>query len=224
MRVRYFVIPYALEAASMKSPTRAAVIALTAIALSPIAPVPEVLAADASGKFSIRGAGLLKCSAFVAAREERSDLYYLVGGWLDGYITARNQFQADTYDATTYESSELLLLVMENHCRSHPQDAVFAVVNTLMERIHPERMRAGEPMVTIEEDERRASLYRQTVHRVRRALVQRGLLEAPAAGGFDEPVRRALAAFQKQAGFEPTGFPDQATLWRLLSPSPGQGR
>jgi len=208
----------------MKSLAHAAAIALSAIALSAIDPLPNAHAADASGKFSIRGAGLLKCAAFVASREERSDLYYLVGGWLDGYITARNQFQADTYDATTYESSELLLLVMENHCRSHPQDAVFAVVNTLMERIHPERMRAGEPMVTIEEGERRTSLYRQTVHRMRGALAQRGLLEASATGGFDEPVRRALAAFQKQAGFEPTGFPDQATLWRLLSTSPGQGR
>jgi len=188
-----------------------------AIAASALALAPHLHAADNDGKFSIRGAGLLKCSAYVAAREERSDLYYLVGGWLDGYITARNQFLGDTFDATTYESSELLLLVMENHCRSHPEDGMFAVVNTLLGRIHPDRMRSSAPMVTVEAGERRISLYQQTVNRVRRALIEQGLLDGPPAGGFDQSARAALAAFQKQAGFEPTGFPDQATLWRLLS-------
>ena len=174
-------------------------------------------AADSAGKFSIRGAGLLSCKAYLEERAARSDLYFLIGGWLDGYITARNQFQPSTYDVTTFESSELLLLIMENHCKGHPQDGLFAVVNSLLGKIHAERLQQGAPFVNIRVGTRRTSLYEPTVARIQKALEAKGLLSDPATGEFDEPTRKALAAFQSSIGYESSGFPDQATLWKLLS-------
>ena len=174
-------------------------------------------AADSAGRFSVRGAGLLTCEVYLEERASRSDLYYLIGGWLDGYITGRNQYQSETYDVTTFESSELLLLIVENHCKSNPGDGLFAVVNSLLGKIHANRLKEGAASVTVEVGGRKTSLYVPTIARIQKALIDRGLLSGPPSGEFDEPTRVALAAFQSSVGYAPTGFPDQATLWKLLS-------
>jgi hypothetical protein len=70
-------------------------------------------AADKDGRFAIRGPGLMTCGEYVQAREARSPLYHQFGGWLDGYLTGVNQYRAATYDITTFETTELLALVID---------------------------------------------------------------------------------------------------------------
>ena len=93
-------------------------------------------AADITDRFSIRGAGLLTCDIYVSERAERSEAYLMIGGWLDGYITGVNQYAPDTYDVTSFESTELLSIIIDNHCQQNPEDRLFSVVNSILAELH----------------------------------------------------------------------------------------
>lgn len=172
--------------------------------------------ADDSGKFAMKGAGFLPCEVFVTEREKRSNVYYLIGGWIEGYITAYNKHVADTYDVTPFESLELLLLVMQNHCEANPRDRLYSVLNALLIKLSPDRLQQDSDRIKITEGKRTAVLYSDTIRRMQEELTRRGLYKGAVDGRFTDETRSALIAFQSDIGFEATGFPDQTTLWRLL--------
>jgi hypothetical protein len=178
-------------------------------------------AADGQGRFAIRGAGLLTCATYVEERAAQSKAYYVVGGWLDGYITALNQFAPDTYDVTTFESTELLALLIDEHCKKHPDDRLFPVANTIFTMLREDRLRAPSASVAVKVGDRQTQLYREVVSRAQRELSRRGVYRGPADGKFSPAVQQALTTFQRQQKLNASGFPDQATLWRLFRPSPG---
>ena len=68
----------------------------------------------------------------------------------------------------------------------------------------------------ITEGERQATLRRETIRRMQAALARLDLYKGEADGRFTEETKSALMAFQSDLDFETTGFPDQATLWRLF--------
>lgn len=178
--------------------------------------VPAAQAADANNKFALKGAGFLPCQLFVAEREKRSNVYYLIGGWVEGYVSAYNQLAADTYDITSFETLELLLGVIDNHCRANANDPLYRVVASIVNQISADRIVAESPMVEITEGEAKTRLYRETVSRIQTELTRLGLYKDAIDGRWTDATRSALIAFQSDIGFEQTGFPDQATLWRLL--------
>ena len=179
----------------------------------------SALAADVEGAFSIRGAGLLTCEVYTEQRAERSNAYLMIGGWIDGYITARNQFEQDTYDVTSYESTELLAAIIDNHCQNNPEDRLFAVVNSIFVKLGGERIRERSPFVTAEIDGREARLYRETVRRLQSKLMERGLYSGEINGLLSDATIAAIRGYQDGVPqFEATGFPDQTTLWSLLTP------
>ncbi len=173
-------------------------------------------AADKDGRFAIRGPGLLTCAEYVQARAARSPLYHQFGGWLDGYLTGVNQHRAATYDITTFETTELLALVIDNHCSSHPQDHVFTVMNSIVALLDEARLRQGSPSVEVTVGPRSARLYAEAVRRAQAELARLKLYGGAQDGNFTAATEQALAAFQRAQSLEPTGFPDQTTLWRLL--------
>ena len=44
-------------------------------------------AADNEARFAMKGAGFLPCQTFSKAREDRSNLYYMIGGWDLAFLT-----------------------------------------------------------------------------------------------------------------------------------------
>jgi hypothetical protein len=188
--------------------------ALAGLAMLAIAsPVP---ATDDKGQFAVRGAALISCAAFTQARASRGDTYRVVASWVDGYVTGANQHARQTYDALSFESTELLMAAIDEHCRRHPQDAVFAVVNSLMEKLWPDRITVKSDKSTIVVGQQEARHYATLVRRVQQALLARGFYSGPVNGTFSAQTVTGVRRFQKSIGFEQTGFPDQATLWRLL--------
>lgn len=197
------------------------------IQLAMILTMTTVLAASATaaapdGRHAIRGAGLLNCSNFVEERERESPAYLMIGGWIDGYITGINQYRADTYDITSYESTELIARIIENHCKKNPDDRLFTVLNSLFTRNAEDRIRESMAPVTVTVGDRTTHLYRPTIRRIQNELRQRRLYSEDADGMYDAGVTEAMAEFQKELDFEPTGFPDQATLWFLLNSPSGK--
>ena len=172
--------------------------------------------ADVDGGFTIRGAGLLSCAVYTEEREKRSSAYYMIGGWLDGYITAINQYAPDTYDVASFESTELFTAIMDSHCQDNPEDRLFSVVNTLVTRITDDRLRTGSPFVNAQVGDRTTQLYQTVVRRMQAKLLSLGFYEGESTGQVDSATQAAVARFQESIDFNPTGFPDQMTLWRLL--------
>ena len=174
------------------------------------------VAADGNGKFAMKGAGFLPCQIFVKARESRSNTYYMIGGWVEGYVSAHNRYAKDTYDIFSFESLELMLNVIQNHCRTNPDDRLHAVVNSIVISLQPDRLRRESPRVRIADGMRNIALRRETIRRVQSSLSDRGLYKGEADGRFTDETKSALLAFQSDLEFETTGFPDQTTLWRLF--------
>ena len=172
--------------------------------------------ADSDNKFAMKGAGFLPCQIYVTARESKSNVYYMVGGWLEGYISAHNRLSDDTFDIMSFESLELLLSVIDVHCRSNPEDLLYGVVDSLITEIGPDKLQQSSTKVQIVEGERKTALYRETIRRMQVKLTELGLFKDEADGRFNDATRSALIAFQSDLEFETTGFPDQTTLWRLL--------
>ena len=164
----------------------------------------------------MKGAGFLPCKVYILERERRSNVYYMIGGWLEGYLSAYNKYAEDTFDVTSFESLELLLLVLENHCKSNPTDRLYGVIDAMVDKLQPTRIKKSSKRVLIKEGDRKTALYRETIRRIQQALKARGLYKGEIDGRFTEQVKSAIIAFQSDLGFEMTGFPDQTTLWRLL--------
>ncbi len=173
-------------------------------------------AADKTGSFALKGAGFLRCQIFVTEREKKSNIYYMIGGWVEGFISAHNKYVIDTYDVMSFESLELLLTVVQNHCQSNPNDRLYSVLNSMIIKVTPDRLRQDSPRIEIGEGKRKTILYRETIRRIQTRLAGRGLYKGRVDGVFTEDTKSALIAFQSDIGLETTGFPDHTTLWRLL--------
>jgi len=173
-------------------------------------------AADDKSLFAMKGAGFLPCNIYVNERETKSDIYFMIGGWLEGFISAHNKYTDDTYDVTSFESLELLLNVIENHCKSNPKDTLYSVINSIILQLNPDRLRSESPRIKIEEGKRKTLLYRETIRRIQKELTRLGLFKDEIDGRYTDATRSAIIAFQSDLDFEMTGFPDQTTLWRLL--------
>ena len=175
-----------------------------------------VHAGDAQGQFGIRGAGLVTCALYERERETRSPVYQIIAGWMDGYITGINQHAPDTYDALSFESTEMLAAVISENCKSHPNTPVFSVLNAVIKQVADDRLRSPSEKVEVKLGERSVLLYQVVLQRLQKKLAGAGFYRGPIDGTFNAATRKALGKYQSANGLKPTGFPDQVTLWRIL--------
>lgn len=178
-------------------------------------------AADADGKFAIKGAGLQTCKGFLAAWDAGSTDIGLYGGWIDGYMTGLNQFLPQTYDLGPWQTTPTLLGMTRSVCdQSDPEkrfiDAFFDVVRLLQTQTLTQESQA----IGVTHDGRSAILYADVITRMKARLIELGKLEGAADQTFDEATAQALTAFQTERGFSVTGLPDQQTLFELLMKRP----
>lgn len=173
--------------------------------------------ADGSGKYAIRGAGLIDCETFLAEQKKQSPAYLMMGGWIDGYITGINQYAGNTYDSTSFESTELFVEIVKNHCTKKPKDRLLPVINSIIKQRWESRIKSQTKLVGIKLGDQGTQLYTETILRMQKRLAEKGFYKSAMTGKFDTDTITALAAFQKTLkGYKATGFPDQATLWALF--------
>lgn len=174
-------------------------------------------ATDAQGKFAVKGAGAVPCSAFVEARTRR--LYVRLAtfeGWLYGYLTGYDRLVRDTFDVAPWQSTPLLMGALQAYCSKHPRERFEIAVAGLVNTLRPERIRKQSEIVRVKEGARTLTLYREVVVRVQKALAQSKIYAGKADGKFGDETKRAIAAFQKREKLPATGLPDQRTLLALL--------
>ncbi len=176
----------------------------------------DLAAADSYGQYGVRGAGLITCGIYEKERMARGDVYLMTAAWADGYITATNEHLADTYDVLSFESTELLMEILHRHCENNPADHLFSVLKSLLQKLNEDRLQARSEKVEIVVGDRKVSLYVEVLKRIKQKLASSGLYHGKMDAGYGQEMIRAMKSWQKSIGFEPTGFPDQATLWRLM--------
>ncbi len=178
-------------------------------------------AADAEGRFALKGGGAAPCSAFLRARQEAGMERQLFEGFVDGYVTAANQLTPDTFDLVPWQSTALLLDFLAQHCERNPTMAFGVAVSRMAAALVPERLRATSRVVGTEAGGSVAPIYEEVLRRAQEALRRRGqAVPAASDGAFDAATREAVRRFQRASRVEVTGLLDQRTLFLLLQPAP----
>lgn len=172
--------------------------------------------ADEEGQYAIRGAGLISCALYTRERATQGDVYLVAAAWVDGYITGINQYSPQTYDLMSFESTELLMAVLDDHCKANPADPVFGALTNLFKKLWPDRLTGRSDKATIAIGEKEARHYVELIERVQKRLQAEGFYTGTISGEYSAKTLEAVKQFQESIGFDSTGFPDQLTLWRLL--------
>lgn len=193
---------------------------LVPCALAVLALAPSAFAADRDGKFALDGGGAVPCGQFLQARDSKAPEVALFAGWIDGYLSAVNQMRPDTYDITPWETSDLLLMLVENYCRDNPKEAFGLAVNRLGAALAKDRLTQLSPVMVAGHKGAVVSVYEEVIVRVHKALTERKYLPKEAEPKFTPEMRAALEKFQQERKIPVTGLPDQKTLFALFVPPP----
>ncbi len=172
-------------------------------------------AADAEGRFAVRGAGMMECRVFVEEKRQNTPKLNLYLGWIDGYVSAANQFSPDTFDRVPWGNTVYLATLVESYCKKHPGDRFYVAVGRLLENLAKQRLRTSSELVVAEHDGHRTHLYRSVLKAVQARLKEAGHYQGEPDGTYGPATRDALLAFQKEVGARQTGLPDQLTLYLI---------
>lgn len=173
-------------------------------------------AADTEGKFAVKGAGKRMCSDFLKASEAKTTDYYLYGGWLEGYLSHFNSTQENTYDVTPWQSTELMLALLQRHCQTNSDMHFLTATNSLIKTLFPIRLEANSIMTKIDVQNTQSYYYSEILLRAKKRLKALGFLNGDVDANYDNNDVKAFAAFQKSIGIRETGIPDQPTLMALF--------
>ena len=186
----------------------------------------SAMAADENDRFAIRGAGLASCVQFLEARETGSEQYFQFGGWMNGYLTALNRLEEETFDLVPWQSPDFLATALANYCVQNREQSFHNAVFLMAERLKEQRLESRSETVSIASggDGQPIRLYQAVIERAIGALGELGFPVSPSGDDFNEEgFRQALTAFQETEGLPMTGLPDQASLLRLFYPEARQG-
>lgn len=190
-------------------------------------------AADEDGKFAAKGAGRKSCEAYLMAKdnaqlsaqkptgenakEHSLNDFRLYAGWLEGYITAYNQFQSGNYDITPWQTTELLMVLLARHCKDNPETRILSATNGLIQALFPARLQAESQVMEVTLLQHKSYYYTEIIFQVKKRLTQLGLYSGDVTQStYATPEIQAMRAFQKKHGLPETGVPDQRSLTHLF--------
>ncbi|MBK2942520.1 peptidoglycan-binding protein, partial [Klebsiella pneumoniae] len=167
------------------------------------------LAQDSQRQFAVEGAGMLTCARFTAARADTaSPEYQRMIGFIEGYLTAANLYEPDTFDLTPWHNAAALDMIVGNHCAQNPDDRLVGVTQRMVGGLRPFRVARFSPLFEVGDGENRALVYETILRRAQAALRIRGFYTGPEDGTFPPALREAFRAFQRSVGLNETGVPD----------------
>lgn len=177
------------------------------------------LADNGDGQFAVEGSGRATCAQFVSARkDQQSRDYRTIIGFVEGYLTAANRYEPQTFDLSPWHNEAAFGLILEKHCADHPQETLVSALQRLVIGLRPVRVAQFSKLVEVGDGTNRALVYETILKRAQAMLKTRGLYRGAEDGAFSPALRDALKQFQQQQKLNATGIPDPATLWTLLHP------
>lgn len=160
----------------------------------------------------------MSCSAFVAARAAKNASYERAIGFIEGYLTAANRYEPNTFDLAPWQNAVAFGMILDAHCKRQQSDTLGVAVQRLVGALQPIRLAEPSKLIEVGDGRRKVILYEMILKRAQAALLRKGVYRGTATGVFDAPTREGFIAFQKSVSLDPTGLPDPATLWLLLNP------
>lgn len=191
-------------------------IAILAASILPTA----AFAADSQGRFAVEGVGRATCTDYTKASAEKGPVYYSIGGWIEGYLTATNALTPDTYDITPWQQTDLFAALLETHCQANPEVNIILVIRGMVDSLMDGRLREPSPLKLVDLGDRQVYHYDAVLRLIQQALKDGGFYQGGIDGDYGPGTRTAMVAFQQSAGLEATGLLDQVTLFQLLSAGP----
>lgn len=199
------------------APLALAATVITAAALFALAQSPA-RASGPDGIFAIEEGGRMPCPAFVQEKAKKSAAFVRAIGFVEGYVSAANRYEANTFDLAPWHTPQIYAVILEQHCKNHSTDTIGMAAQRMVAAFQPLRLATPSKLVEVGDGKRKAIVYEAILKRSQSALGRRGLYRGAATGKFDPATEAAFVAFQRSASLEPTGMPDPATLWKLLNP------
>ena len=172
-------------------------------------------AADDAGSFRVKGVGLETCRSYLQHQAAKSPAYYVARSWLNGYLTAYNQWVPSSYDIAGNTQLDQLSGWIDEYCKLNPEQRYVTAAARLVEVMEPNRL-ISKPQVRDTAGGEDSSADLETLQHVQRTLKERGYYQGAVDGIMGARTRAAIAAFQRDANMEPTGRLDAATLTQLL--------
>ena len=178
---------------------------------------------DNDGHYAVKGAGTARCDQFLEARRQRTPQYFLFGGWMEGFLSAANLYEQDTFDIVAWQNTDLLATFVARVCEKSPATPFHLAVSRTMRNLLPQKLERRSSVVGFDGGEGRAvALYADVVLRMKSALRERGYFDGDNSADDAPELRKALRAFQADRQLPPTGLPDQVTLlYLLMQPADG---
>ncbi|GEQ99028.1 hypothetical protein JCM17844_26650 [Iodidimonas gelatinilytica] len=173
--------------------------------------------ADTNERFAVEGGGAQACSLFLEAERDRKEQYTYYIGWVQGYLTALNRFQDDTFDMVPWQNTQFLTLALISFCKDNQDTPLFRATDYLSLVMSEQRLRSESKSLVLGQSDSSIIIYQEILRRAQAKLIQGGFLEGTADGTFGPKTRLALEAFQKSKEIEVTGLPDQVTLFHLFA-------
>lgn len=186
--------------------------------LLPFVPGRSAHAATDDGNFAVERSGQATCSRFLKAQAEDPQEFTRYLGFLEGYLSAANRYEPNTFDLTPWHDTHALSVILATHCKEAPEESLGIAVQRFVGAVMPLRLASHSPMVRIERNGKTAEVYEAILKRAQIALGQRALYAGPLDGKYSTALGTAFESFQKNNSLDPTGIPDVPTLWVLLNP------
>ena len=176
------------------------------------------IAADGQGRFVIKGAGITPCAEFVESAAKRDAKFVSYAGWIEGYLSAVNRYEDETYDIVAWQGTELLMAAMARYCGQNPDVSFHDATIRMATQLRRSGLREKSEILAIPigTEGKSVLVYAAIIERLQKQLAMLGIYAGPASGTFDEATRAAVQAFQASKGLAATGAPDQETLAHLL--------
>ncbi|WP_136679347.1 peptidoglycan-binding domain-containing protein [Neptunomonas sp. XY-337] len=184
----------------------------------------NVQASDSNGSYAIKGAGLGSCAKFLESVKAQDNLYYVYGGWVEGYLTAMNRHQADTFDIAPWQSTALMLKIAESFCAKRPDMQFHQIVSSITQTLDSDRLSSGGEFKNLGTKEKPIILQAQMIKIIQQALADLGFLGGSVDGVYGDGTKDALGKFQESKGLVATRLPDQGTLFELFKAQKSQGQ
>lgn len=178
-----------------------------------------VFAASDDGNFAAKGIGQIECRAFIEDIDERSEMYWSLRGWIDGYVTGYNVYVDETFDITPFSlrpPSQVLLVLISRHCEKNPDVRSGVVLKSVLEDLHFTRTSRVSGVIEVRANGTVYPLYEETLIRIQRVLASEGHYDGEIDGMFGAATQAAISAFQKEEGIPESGAPTPFTVLRLL--------
>lgn len=176
-------------------------------------------AADAEGRFAIKGIGNTDCTTFVSEMEQSTPNAYMYGGWIYGFLTADNKASEETFDLVAWEDLETLTSYLHGYCKRNPEAKFAQAVFQLGEALRADRITSATSPIQIGTDEASVFVYQTMIGRIQDRLRELGHLQQDQPDGsstWDEATEAALKAFQASEELTVSGLPTQLTLHHLF--------